>query len=163
MDLLNQSYDLLRGLHILAAIAWMAGMLMLPRLYVYQIESVPGGELDKKMTDAARRLKNIILNPGIVITWVFGLTLLITHFLNGFSEGLASFARVPLWFWIKFALVLILSALHGYFVGEGKKLARGERPANSKSWRIMNEAPYVLAIVIVMLAVLEPTFGFAGG
>jgi len=143
------SYNLLRGLHIIAVIGWMAGMLMLPRLYAYQTGSTPGGELERKMIDAAAKLRGIILNPAIVIAWILGLYLVIVY-----DNGML---KEP-WLIGKLTLVVAMSGLHGFFLSAGRKLARGERPYSEKFWRMINEAPFILAIAIVLLATVEPRF-----
>lgn len=144
---MNDLYSWLRALHIISVIAWMAGMLMLPRFYAYQTAAEPGGELDRKMTEAARRLRTFILSPGIVLSWTFGIAVLwSSHWLQ---LGMA-------WMHVKLALVTALSALHGYYVGEGRRLARGERRHSEKFWRMLNEVPFLIAIGVVILAVVEP-------
>lgn len=145
------SYDLARGLHILSFVAWMAGLLMLPRLYAYQTGAIPDGELDHKMREGAARLRQIIMTPALLSTWVFGLYLLAT-ITSGFSNW-----NLPLWLWAKLTLVVGLTGFHGWLVSNGKKLARGERPRSEKFWRMINEAPFVLAIVVILLATAEPT------
>lgn len=147
---LTLPYDLVRGLHILAVIAWMAGMLMLPRFYVYQFASQPGGELDRKMTEAARRLRGFILTPAMVIAWTFGLYLLIVYDAGMLKEP---------WLIAKLSLVLVMTGLHAFFTSVGRKFANGERPYTERFWRLINEAPFVTAIAIVLLATLEPRFG----
>jgi putative membrane protein len=143
-------YDLARGLHILAVIAWMAGMLMLPRFYIYQFSAAPGGELDRKMTEAAGRLTRIILTPALVLAWIFG-----TYLVVVFDSGML---KEP-WLIGKLSLVVLMTALHGFLIGAGRKFARGERPHTERFWRLLNELPFVMAIGIVMLATLEPRFG----
>ncbi|MBU6371849.1 MAG: CopD family protein [Alphaproteobacteria bacterium] len=143
-------YDLVRGLHILSVIAWMAGMLMLPRFFIYQYGAVPGGDLDRKMTEAAGRLAKIILTPALIAAWVFGGYLLVVY-----DSGML---KEP-WLIGKLALVIGMSGLHGFFVATARKFARGERPYSEKFWRLINEAPFVMAIAIVLLATLEPRFG----
>ena len=143
-------YDLVRGLHILAVIAWMAGMLMLPRFYVYQFGSAPGSELDVKMTAASRRLRSIIMTPAMLLAWTFGLYLVIVYDAGMLKEP---------WLIGKLALVVAMSGLYGFFASVGGKFARGERPYSERFWRMLNELPFVMAIVIVLLATLEPRFG----
>ena len=140
-------YNLGRALHILAVIAWIAGLLMLPRLYAYQTEAQPGGELEAKMIEASRRLRKIILTPTMILTWVFGLYLLIQYNLG---------PGIRLWLWAKLALVVALSGLHGYYVMQGKKMEAGQRPLSSKTWRLLNEVPFLIAIPVVIFATLEP-------
>lgn len=143
-------YNLLRALHIIAVIAWMAGMLMLPRLYAYQTGAAPGGELEKKMIEASRRLRSIIMTPALLVSWGLGLWLLIQ-----FTWGnIMSF-----WLIAKLVLVVAMTGLHGFFASAGRKLALGERPYSERFWRLMNEVPFIIAIVIVLLAVLEPQLG----
>jgi putative membrane protein len=142
------AYNLARALHILAVIAWMAGMLMLPRFYAYQTESEPGGELDRKMIEAAGKLRSIILTPAMVTTWILGLYLVASYH----REHLLAF-----WLVAKVSLVLAMSGLHGFYVAQGRKLARGERPRSAKFWRMINEVPFLLAIAIVLLVTLKPS------
>jgi putative membrane protein len=144
---MNISYDLARGLHIIAVLAWMAGMMMLPRFYAYQTGAEPGGELEKKMIEGARRLRAIIMTPALIVTWVLGLYLLFAYDLARLTEW---------WLIAKLALVVGLSGLHGYFIAAGKKLAAGQRVRSEKHWRMMNEVPFLIAIAIVLLATLEP-------
>ncbi len=138
-----------KALHVLSVIAWMAGMLMLPRLYAYQTEAEPGGELDKKMTEASKRLRTIILNPAMIAAWVFGLYMVYElHQSAGAIQG---------WLWLKLALVFFgMSALHGYMISQGKKLANGQRPLSAKAWRLLNELPFILAIPVVILVIVKP-------
>ncbi len=151
------SYDLVRALHIIAVLAWMAGLMMLPRLYAYQTGSQPGGELDAKMIQAAGALRRIILTPAMLLTWAFGLHLLAAYLIGDWSGGvLAVVERVPTWFWPKLALVVALSGWQGYLFAEGRRLAKGERRRSERFWRMTNELPFVAAIVIVLLATLEP-------
>jgi putative membrane protein len=142
------SYELLRGLHIIAVIAWVAGLLMLPRLYAYQTEGEPGGELEKKMIAAARRLRVIILMPGLLLSFLLGLLL--------FTQRLAA-APPPLWITAKIILALALAGYHGFLVSEGRKLARGERRRSARFWRLIGEVPILISAIIVLLAVLEPS------
>ncbi|HVY86295.1 MAG TPA: CopD family protein [Caulobacterales bacterium] len=151
------SYDLARGLHIISVIAWVAGMLMLPRFYAYQTGSQPGGELEAKMIKAARSLRFIIVMPSMILAWAFGLFLFSTYLVSDWDRPLPEvLAGVPHWFWAKLVLVLILSAYHGFLIGAGRKLARGERKHSEKFWRLMSEVPFIIAIAVVLLATVEP-------
>jgi protoporphyrinogen IX oxidase len=140
-------YNWLRGFHLIFVIAWMAAFVMLPRLYAYQTGSVPGGELDQKMTVAARNLVRIIFTPSLIVVWVLGLLLLWLYHPEWTREG---------WLHIKLALVLGLSGLHGWLIGQGRKLAAGERRYSEKFWRLLNEAPFLVAIAVVLLATVKP-------
>lgn len=151
------SYELAKALHIISVIAWMAGLMMLPRLYAYQTGSQPGGELEAKMIVASGALRRIILLPAMILTWLFGLDLVATHIIADWSRGpLAAFATIPIWLWVKLALVFAMSGWQGYLSAEGKRLAQGERRRSERFWRATNELPFLAAIVIVLLVVLKP-------
>lgn len=145
-ELLFPYYPWLRAFHILSVIAWMAGMLYLPRLFVYHMSASPGGELEETLKLQERRLLKGIVNPAMIAAWLFGLLMLA--------------ANPPLlqeaWMHAKLTLVVAMSALHGFYASAQKKFARGERPRTERFWRIANEAPFVLAIFIVIFAVVEP-------
>ncbi len=146
-------YDLLRGLHIIAMIAWMAGMLYLPRLYAYHTETAPpGSEFDAHFKVWERKLLKIIVNPAMIITWIFGLSLLGFHiFAAGRGWG---FLAQP-WILVKLAAVVALSGWHGFLAGSFKRFAAGERPKTAKFWRATNEIPFLLAIVAVLAVTLQ--------
>jgi putative membrane protein len=151
------SYDLARGLHIIAVIAWIAGLLMLPRFYAYITASQPGGELEAAMLKAARSLRAIILGPSMVLAWAFGLFLFATYIVGDWSRPLGDIlAAVPHWFWAKLILVLALSGYHGFLSAQGRRLAAGERRHSERFWRLMSEVPFLVAIGAVLLATLEP-------
>ncbi len=141
-------YSWLRALHILSVIAWMAGMLYLPRLYVYHMKAAPGGELDETLKVQERRLLRGITNPAMLAAWALGILMLIAN------PALLSQS----WMHAKLALVVTMSAVHGYYSSARKKFERGERPRTERFWRILNEVPAVLAIPIVIFAVVEPLF-----
>lgn len=150
-------YDLARGLHIISVIAWIAGLLMLPRFYAYVTASQPGGELEAAMLKAAASLRAIILAPSLVIAWAFGIFLLATYITGDWTRPLAEIiSGVPHWFWAKLLLVLGLSGYHGYLSAEGRRLAKGERRRSERYWRLMSEVPFLAAIAIVLLATVEP-------
>ena len=150
-------YDLARGLHIIAVIAWVAGLLMLPRFYAYITGSQPGGELEASMLKAARNLRAIILIPSFILAWSFGLFLFATYVSGDWSRPLVDILRsVPHWFWGKLILVLGLSGYQGFLSAEGKRLASGERRHTERFWRLMSEVPFLVAIGAVLLATLEP-------
>jgi putative membrane protein len=150
-------YDLARGLHIIAVIAWIAGLLMLPRFYAYITASQPGGELETAMLKAARSLRIIILTPSIILAWTFGLFLFATYIVGDWTRPLPEIiGNVPHWFWLKLALVVGLSGYHGYLSSEGRRLANGERRHSEKFWRASGEIPFLVAIVAVLLATTEP-------
>lgn len=150
-------YDLARGLHIIAVIAWIAGLLMLPRFYAYISASQPGGELEAAMLKAARNLRLIILGPSIVLAWSFGIFLFVTYIAGDWNRPLGDIiAGAPHWFWAKLLLVVGLSGYQGFLSAEGRRLAQGERRHTERYWRLMSEIPFLVAIAAVLLATLEP-------
>ncbi len=151
-------YDLARGLHILAVIAWMAGLLFLPRLYAYDAEQAGKPEpLRTEMQALLRlwqtRMLRIILNPAMILAWLFGLWLI--H-LDVQMRG-ASFLAEP-WMIVKLAGVFLLSGWHGFLSAEKKRIAAGTSKKTGKFWRMTNEVPFVLAIVMVLSVTLEWRF-----
>jgi putative membrane protein len=149
-------YDLARGLHIIAVIAWVAGLLMLPRFYAYITTAQPGGELEQTMLKAARNLRAIILTPSLILAWAFGIFLFATYLVADWATFPGVLGTVPHWFWGKLILVLGLSGYHGFLSAEGRKLAAGQRPRSERYWRLMSEVPFLVAIAVVLLATLEP-------
>ncbi len=139
------SYEWIKSAHVIFVIFWIAGLFMLPRYYVYHQEAAPGSVEEKKWIDRERKLRNIIITPAMILVWVFGLTL--SWIVGAWNEG---------WFLAKFAVVLGLSAYHGWMVGYGSKLAKGERPVSGKALRIMNEVPGIATAIIVILVIVKP-------
>lgn len=152
-------YDLARGLHILAVIAWMAGMLFLPRLYAYDAEQADKAEpLRTEMRTLLRawqgRLLKIIVNPAMIAAWVFG----------GWLIGLDVWARgwgflAQPWMIAKLAGVVALSGWHGFLAGEFKRIQAGTSTKSGRFWRMTNEIPFLIAIVMVLSVTTEWTFG----
>ena len=142
---LSVLYFWLKSAHIIFVIFWMAGLFMLPRLFVYHQECAIGSDEDKKWIERESRLIRIILNPSIVIVWIVGL--LLAWNIGAFSEG---------WFHAKLLFVLGLSAYHGWMAGYAKKLANGERMLTDKQLRLLNEVPGVVAAIVVILVVAKP-------
>lgn len=140
------AYLTVKALHIVAVIFWMAGMLYLPRLFVYHHQASAGGELETALLTQERNLLRIILNPALIAVWVLAIVMLVSNSAL-WSSG---------WFHVKLLLVLLLSGVHGFYAASAKKFGRGERPRSEKFWRIMNEVPAIAVIVIVLLAVVKP-------
>ena len=140
-------YDWFRAIHIIAVIAWMAGMLIYPRLLVYRLEAAGNPSFEAAMDAAALRTRKIILIPTMILTWVFGLVLIAK---NG------EYFLGQIWFWGKILLVVALSGIHGYLIGLGKKIAAGQRPMEPKKLRMLNELPMVIAIFAVIMVVVQP-------
>ena len=146
IEFLAENYAWLKGFHIIAVIFWMAGMLYLPRLFVYHHQAEPGGELERALLTQEGNLLKIILNPALIAVWLIAILMLIANTAL-FSSG---------WFHIKLLLVVILSGFHGFYAASAKKFARGERPRSERFWRILNEVPALMTIVIVLLATVKP-------
>ncbi len=138
-----------KALHVISVIAWMAGMLYLPRLFIYHVEAGVGSPQAATFKTMEEKLLRIIINPAMIATWLFGLSMI-------FMPGGWWHVGVPLWLWVKFALVLILSAYHGWLSAERKRLANDEIRYSSKTYRILNEVPALLMIAIVILVIVRP-------
>jgi len=138
-------YDWIKAAHIFMVIAWMAGMLYLPRLFVYHARAAKGSELSETLKVMERRLMRGIINPAMVLTWVFGLTLATVG--DHWSEG---------WLHGKLALVLLMSGVHGALSRWRKQFERDENRHSEKFYRIINEVPAVLLIGILILVVVKP-------
>jgi len=143
-------YQWVLAFHIIAVIAWMAGMLYLPRLFVYHCEAETGSVQSETFKVMERRLLRAIINPAMVATWVFGLWLTWL----GPDSRYGWFASG--WLWAKIILVLALSAVHGLLARWRKDFARDRNRHSQKFYRIINELPTVLMILIVLLVVLKP-------
>lgn len=138
-------YVWIKALHLIFVIAFMAGMLVYPRYKLHQLSSKPGDELFETMKSASQKLKNIILNPSVILVWVFGITMVVMNPAL-LHQG---------WFHVKLLFVVILTGLHGYFISMGKKVDRGETiPA--RRLKLMNEVPFLLLIVIVIMVIVRP-------
>ena len=147
LDGLNPYYLWIKAFHIIAVIAWMAGMLYLPRLYVYHAEVAPGSPESAKFKVMERRLLKAIVNPAMIATWLLGLTLVLTPASGGFAQG---------WLHAKLALVIGLSALHGMFTRWLRDFANDANRHTQRFYRIWNEVPAVLMVLIVILVVVQP-------
>ena len=144
-EILSMLYLWLKSAHIIFVIFWMAGLFMMPRFFVYHQESAVGSEEDAKWIEREGKLRKIILNPSLIITWVLGLVLAFN--IGAFSQG---------WFHAKLLVVLLLTGYHGWMIGYLKKLARGERTMTDKALRLVNEVPGITAAIIVILVIIKP-------
>ncbi|MBV2148363.1 CopD family protein [Sphingobium sp. AS12] len=145
MAYLGAAYLWVKAAHVIFVIFLMAGLFMMPRFFVYHQESAPGSDEDRKWIDREKRLLKIILNPSLLLTWIFGLMLMVE--LGAWSFG---------WFHLKLLFVLGLSAYHGWIAGYAKKLARGQRTLTDRQLRLFNEVPGVAAAVIVIAVIVKP-------
>jgi len=133
------------ALHVIAVISWMAGMLYLPRLFVYHCDVEVGSDTDRLLQLMEKRLLRIIMNPAMIVAWAVGLWLAWTG--RHYDE---------LWFIIKFGLVLGMSAAHGTLAKGVRLFADGQNVRSAREWRVINEVPTVLMIVIVVLVIVKP-------
>jgi putative membrane protein len=141
----DAAYPWVKALHVIAVISWMAGMLYLPRLFVYHVDAERGSVQSETFKVMERRLLRAIINPAMIVTWAAGLWL-----------GWHGFAFQAGWLQAKIVLVLVLSGIHGYLSAAVRRFAedRNEKPA--RHWRIVNEVPTLLMIAIVILVVVKP-------
>lgn len=144
---LSDIYPVLKALHIVSVVAWMAALFYLPRLYVYHTEAAePGDSRDAIFQVMERRLLRAIMTPAMVATWVFGLALVLT-------PGIVDWGSV--WPWSKAAGVLAMTWFHGWLAVRRRELASGTCTTSGRRFRMMNEVPTVLLIVIVFSVVLK--------
>jgi putative membrane protein len=139
------TYEWIKAAHIIFVIFWIAGLFMLPRYYVYHQEAEAGSAEEKKWIERETKLRTIIITPAMLMVWALGLTL--AYILGAWTQG---------WFIAKFAIVLALSGYHGWMIGYGRKLAKGERPVSGRTLRMMNEVPGVATALIVILVIVKP-------
>jgi len=138
----------IKALHIISVISWMAGMLYLPRLYVYHCGCARGSEGSEMLKVMERKLLWLIINPAMIATWVFGIWL---ASLYGFSE-LAHEG----WFHAKLTMVILMQICHAFFARWRREFAQDRNTRSVRFYRVANEVPAVLMIVIVLLVVIKP-------
>ena len=138
-------YEWIKALHVIAVISWMAGMLYLPRLFVYHCEAEIGSKQSETFKVMELRLLKGIINPAMIVTWLVGLYL-----------AWAGHWYLSGWFHLKLLLVLVMSAVHGFFVRYVRAFAADKNQRSQKFYRIINEVPTVLMIGIVVLVVVKP-------
>lgn len=140
-------YPWLKGLHIVAVIAWMAGLLYLPRLYVYHADVPVGSRRAAMLEIMERRLLRGIMTPAVVMTYGFGILLAATPGVVDWRRG---------WIWTKLALVLLLTAFHIMLAYWRRGFAAGRFPHGSRFYRLINEIPTIVMIAIVLLVAAKP-------
>lgn len=145
---MEEYYLWFKSFHLIAVISWMAGMLYLPRLYVYHVDAKIGGELDEKLKVMEHRLLRYIINPAMIFSLIFGVILIyITKAGMPGSGG---------WFHAKLLLLVLLFGVHGILSKHRKSFLNGNNIKSAKYFRILNEVPTVLMILIVILVVVKP-------
>src|SRR5689334_12742602 len=138
-------YEWIKALHVIAVISWMAGMLYLPRLFVYHCDAEIGSKQSETFKVMERRLLKAIINPAMIATWVLGLYLAWSG--GWFTSG---------WFHAKLLLVLLMSGVHGFLTSRVRDFALDRNTRSEKFYKIINELPTVLMILIVILVVVKP-------
>ncbi len=146
-DFLITAYPWIKALHVIAVIAWMAGLFYLPRLFVYHVESVePATPTDQMFQTMERRLYRAIMNPSMTATWIFGLLLVAT-------PGIVDWAQF--WPWTKAASVLAMTAFHHWLGQRRKDFMTGANVLTGRQYRLMNEVPTVLMVIIVLSIIIK--------
>lgn len=147
-DLLTAAYPWTKALHIISMVAWMAGLFYLPRLFVYHAEHGRNDETTETFKVMERRLLRAIMNPAMIATWIFGILLVLTPgIVEWRSEG---------WLHVKLAAVAALTWLHHWLGRRRKEFARDANTRSGRAYRIVNEIPTLLLIVIVVMVVVRP-------
>jgi protoporphyrinogen IX oxidase len=147
IDFLARLYPWTKALHIMSLIAWMAGMFYLPRLYVYHCETRPGSEASERFKVMERRLFKQIINPAMIATFLFGIMLALTPGLVDWSAG---------WWHVKLTCVILLSAFHGFLSRWRRDFLEDRNTRPQRFYRIANEVPTLLMVVIVIMVVVRP-------
>ncbi len=138
-------YEWAKALHIIAVISWMAGMLYLPRLFVYHCDAEIGSKQSETFKVMERRLLKAIINPAMIATWILGLYLMWSA--GWYTSG---------WFHAKLLLVLLMSGVHGFLTSRVRDFALDRNTRSAKFYKIINEVPTILMILIVILVVVKP-------
>lgn len=147
LDMLDISYPWVKSFHVISVIAWMAGLFYLPRLFVYHVEQVgQGNDTDALFQTMERKLLRFIMNPAMISTWIFGLLLV-------FTPGVVDWSS--LWPWSKAAAVLGMTWFHHWLGLRRKEFLRGENSRSGRTYRMMNELPTLLMIVIVCSVIVR--------
>ena len=147
-DFLLEWYFWVKALHIMSVISWMAGMFYLPRVFVYHAERAEvGSEMSETFKIMEYKLMRVIINPAMIATWTFGLLMVFTPSVIDWAE---------IWPWVKAASVLIMSGFHGWLSARRKEFERDENTRNGRTYRLANEVPTLLMIIIVIMVIVKP-------
>lgn len=144
---LAPAYPWVKALHLISVIAWMAGLLYLPRLFVNHYRTAPGSAEEAMLAGMERRLLRAIMNPAMIAVWLFGLTLVLTPGVLDWRAG---------WWHVKLLCVLAMTGFHHHLSVSRKALERGERRRSERYWRVTNEVPTLLMIIIVIMVIVKP-------
>ncbi|MEJ8562255.1 protoporphyrinogen oxidase HemJ [Yoonia sp. GPGPB17] len=147
IDLLDSFYPWIKAIHIMAVIAWMAGLFYLPRLFVYHAERASvGSELDHTFQIMEEKLLRVIMNPAMIVAWVAGLIMI----------GLGAFDWGSAWSWVKLVAVILMTGAHGWMSARRKEFVAGTNTRSGRTYRLFNEVPTVLMVLIVVAVVVRP-------
>lgn len=147
-EILIDIYPWTKSLHVISVIAWMAGLFYLPRLFARHTESVEqGSETEALFLDMEKKLLKVIINPASIATWIFGLTLV-------FTPGVVDWSSV--WPWVKAIAVILMTGFHHWLIVRRKDFVNGKNTRSGKTYRMMNEVPTVLMIIIVIMVIARP-------
>ena len=150
LDFLAGLYPWTKALHLIAVIAWMAGLFYLPRLYVYHTAAAPGSESSELFKTMERRLLRAIMNPAMIAAWALGVTLVLTPGVVDWRAG---------WWHGKAAGFLAMTAIHMHLAAARRGFEADRRDRTGRYWRILNEAPTLLLALIVVMVVVKPSLG----
>ena len=142
------SYLLFKSLHLIAVISWMAGLLYLPRIFVYHSEKNIDKNTYNKSLIMEKKLIKIIMNPALISTWLFGILLILSN----------NYSNLELWLILKLIFVFLMSGAHGFFSYCHKLFLKNQNNHSPKFYRYINEVPTILFVVIVFLVILKPTY-----
>lgn len=147
MDWLYPFYDWIKALHVMAVIAWMAGLFYLPRLFVYHAErATVGSELDLTFQVMELKLLRVIMNPAMIVAWVCGVLMI----------GMGGLDFGAVWGWAKLLAVLAMTGAHMWLAGRRKEFAAGTNTRTGRTYRLVNEVPTVLMFVAVIAVIVRP-------
>ncbi len=136
-----------KAFHVISVIAWIAGMMYLPRLFVYHTAAEKGSIQSETFKIMERRLYRGIITPSMILTWVFGLTMVFTPGIIDWSTG---------WPWVKAVAVIALTGIHGFYGRQLRNFAADKNERPQGFFRIINELPFVLVIIIVIMVIVKP-------
>ena len=147
MDWVAFATTWVKALHVISVIAWIAGMMYLPRLFVYHTAAEKGSIQSETFKIMERRLYRGIITPAMALTWIFGLIMVFTPGIVDWHEG---------WVWVKAVSVILLSAIHGFYGRQVRNFAADKNERPQGFWRVVNELPFVLVIIIVIMVIVRP-------
>ncbi|SEN11714.1 putative membrane protein [Loktanella fryxellensis] len=140
-------YDWIKALHVMAVIAWMAGLFYLPRLFVYHAEQAKvGSDVDKTFRVMEQKLLRLIMNPSMIVAWVCG----------GLMVGMGGLDFGAVWGWAKLGAVMAMTAAHMWMAGRRREFAEGRNTRSGRTYRMANEVPTVLMVIAVIAVIVKP-------